>query len=226
MTKRDSDGKEQNVREKLWERKPLASKVPVVTYLLILANALVFFYMTKLPEQAYEDFIYRYGLISTSIMQGEQLSTLITSMFLHADIIHLVLNMLFLLISGGECERAMGSSRFLAFYIVSGLGSGLFHVYMRSTSTIPAIGASGAIFGVLAAFAILFPFRMVISFVGFIPLPLPAIVFVLLSVWLETVYVLTGVNPHVAHEAHIGGFLTGFFLTLLFGPSRREAEEA
>lgn len=97
---------------------------------------------------------------------------------------------------------------------------------MNRALTIPAIGASGAIFGVLAAFAILFPFRMVISFVGFIPVPLPAIVFVLLSVWLATVYVITGANPHIAHTAHIGGFLAGFFLTLLFGPSKREAEEA
>jgi len=204
----------------------LASRVPVVTYLLIIANVMVFYYMMGLPDTVYEDFIYRYGLVPASIMQGEQLPTLITSMFLHGSILHLVLNMLFLLIAGSGCERAMGSSRFLAFYVISGVGSGLFHAYMNSTSSIPAIGASGAIFGVLAAFAILFPFRMVISFVGFIPIPLPAIVFVLLSVLLETVYVSTGVNPHIAHEAHIGGFLTGFFLTLLFGPSRREAEEA
>jgi len=204
----------------------LASRVPVVTYLLIIANVMVFYYMMGLPDTVYEDFIYRYGLVPASIMQGEQLPTLITSMFLHGSILHLVLNMLFLLIAGSGCERAMGSSRFLAFYVISGVGSGLFYIYLRSTSTDPAIGASGAIFGVLAAFAILFPFRMVISFVGFIPIPLPAIVFVLLSVWLETVYVFTGGNPYVAHEAHIGGFLAGFFLTLLFGPSRREAEEA
>jgi len=204
----------------------LASRVPVVTYLLILANVLVFYYMMGLPELACFDFIHKYGLVPASIMQGEQLPTLITSMFLHGSILHLVLNMLFLLVSGAECERAMGNSRFLAFYMISGIGSGLFHTYMNSASAIPTIGASGAIFGVLAAFAILFPFKMVISFIGFIPIPLPAIVFVLLSVWLETVYVFTGANPNVAHEAHIGGFLVGFFLILLFRPSRREAEEA
>jgi len=203
----------------------LASRVPVVTYLLIIANVMVFFYMMGLPSTVYEDYIYRYGLVPASIMQGERLPTLITSMFLHLDLIHLFSNMLFLLISGNECERAMGSSRFLAFYILSGIGSGLFHTYMNSASSIPAIGASGAIFGVLATFAILFPFRTVISFVGFIPIPLPAIVFVLLTVLLETVYVFTGGNPHVAYTAHIGGFLAGFFLTLLFGPSKREAEE-
>jgi len=187
---------------------------------------MVFFYTMRLPDAVCEDFfIDRYGLVPTNIMQGEQLPTLITSTFLHFDLIHLFSNMLLLLIAGSESERAMGSSRFLVFYIISGLGSGLFHTYMNSTSPIPAIGASGAIFGVLAAFAILFPFKLVISFVGFIPIPLPAIVFVLLSVWLETVYVFTGANPHVAHTAHIGGFFAGFFMTLLFGPSKREAEK-
>ena len=203
----------------------MASKAPVVTYIMIIANVIVFFYMMRLSGPAYEIFVNKYGLVPDSIMQGEQLPTLITSMFLHGSISHLILNMLVLLVSGDGCERAMGSSRFLAFYIICGVGSGLFHAYINSTSTTPAIGASGAIFGVLAAFAILFPFRLVISFVGFIPIPLPAIVFVGISVWLATVYVITGANPHIAHTAHIGGFLAGFFLTLLFGPSKREAEE-
>ncbi len=197
-----------------------------MTYLVILANVVVFLYMMGLPESAYISFINKYGLVPASIMQGERLPTIITSMFLHGSILHLILNMLFFLISGGECERAMGSSRFLAFYIISGISAGLFHTYMNSTSSTSTIGASGAIFGVLAAFAILFPFRMIISLVGFIPVPLPAIVFVALSVWLETVYVFTGGNPHVAHTAHIGGFLAGFFLTLLFGPSKRDVEKA
>jgi membrane associated rhomboid family serine protease len=204
----------------------LRSRVPVVTYLLILANVMVFLYMMSLPELDFINFINKYGLVPESIMQGERLPTLITSMFIHFDLIHLFSNMLFLFIAGDECERAMGNSKFLAFYIISGVGSGLFHTYMNSMSSIPAIGASGAIFGVLAAFAILFPFRMVISFVGFIPVPLPAIFFVVLTVGLETFYVFTGVNPHVAHTAHIGGFLLGVFFTLLFGPSKREAEEA
>lgn len=203
----------------------LASKVPFVTYLLILTNVIVFFYMIGLNESDFIAFVNEYGLIPESIMQGERLPTLITSTFIHFDLIHLVSNMIFLLIAGDECERAMGSLRFLAFYLVSGVGAGLFHAYMNSTSSIPTIGASGAIFSVLAAFAILFPFKLVISFVGFIPVPLPAIFFVVLSVGLETYYVYTGANPHVAHTAHIGGFLVGVFLTLLFGPSKREKEE-
>ena len=203
----------------------MGAKVPSITYLLIAANALMFFYMFGLSESALKAFIDEYGLIPTLIVQRENLYTLVTSMFLHGGLMHLVFNMLFLLIAGDSCERAMGHSRFLAFYLIAGVFSGLFYVYMNTAPSMTAIGASGAIFGVLAAFAILFPFRLVISFVGFIPVPLPAIIFVLLSVLLETVYVMTGVNPHVAHTAHIGGFLAGVFLTLLFGPSKYETEE-
>ena len=203
----------------------MEAKVPSITYLLIAANALIFFYMFGLSESALDAFIGKYGLIPTLIVQRENLYTLVTSMFLHGGLDHLVLNMLFLLIAGDGCERAMGHVRFLAFYLIAGVFSGLFYVYMDTTSSTIAIGASGAIFGILAAFAILFPFRMVISFVGIIPVPLPAIIFVILSVWLETVYVLTDVNPHIAHTAHIGGFLAGVFLTLLFRPSKPEEEE-
>jgi len=181
--------------------------------------------MFRLSEPALVEVIGKYGLTPNLIMEGENLYTLVTSMFLHFDFIHLFSNMIFLLIAGDSCERAMGHLRFLAFYLIAGVFSGLFYVYMNPVSNMPAIGASGAVFGVLAAFAILFPFRMVISFVGFIPIPLPAIIFVLLSVWLETYYVTTGMNPHIAHTAHIGGFLAGVFLTLLFGPSKYETED-
>lgn len=200
--------------------------------MLIAANVLVFLpYLLTITEilpfspDFYEDLVFEYGLIPADVAQGKNLYTLITSMFLHGGLVHLVLNMLFLLIAGADCERAMGHSRFSAFYLIAGVFAGVFHVYLNSGSTTPTIGASGAIFGVLAAFAILFPFRMVISFVGLIPLPLPAIIFVFLSILLETFYVMTGTNPHIAHTAHIGGFLAGVFLTLLFGPSRREVDE-
>jgi len=202
----------------------LASKVAVVTYLLIAVNIVVFLVQLSNPSY-YKDFIENYGLVPVDIMEGKNLFTLVTSMFLHADFIHIGMNMLFLLITGDGCERAMGSSRFLVFYLACGVLSGLFHVYLNSTSSIPTIGASGAIFGVLAAFAILFPFRWLISLFGLIPVPIPAIIFAFLMVLIETAYAASGEVPNVAHTAHIGGFLAGVFLTLLFGPKKREIEE-
>jgi len=202
----------------------LASKVAVVTYSLIAVNILVF-YMEFSDPIYYYYLIENYGLIPVHVMEGRNLFTLVTSLFLHADFIHLGLNMLFLLIAGDGCERAMGSSRFLVFYLACGVFSGLFHAYFNSASDIPTIGASGAIFGVLAAFAILFPFRWLIILFGLIPVPIPAIIFVFLTVLIETAYVASGVVENIAHTAHIGGFLAGVFLTLLFGPRKHEVEE-
>jgi len=199
----------------------LASKIAGVTYLLIGANIIIFF--LTLSDQTY--YFGNYGLIPVQIIEGKSLFTLVTSMFLHVNIFHLGMNMLFLLITGDGCERAMGSSRFLVFYLACGVLSGLFHIYMNQTSSDPTIGASGAIFGVLAAFAILFPFRWLITLFGLIPIPIPAIIFAFLMVLVETAYVASGGVPNVAHTAHVGGFLAGVFLTLLFGPRKREIEE-
>jgi len=200
----------------------LASKVSGITYLLITINLLVYFLEIQNPGY----YIVNYGLVPASIVHGKNLHTLLTSMFLHGGITHLVLNMLVFFFFGDDCERAIGSSRFLAFYLVTGVFAGLFHSYLNSTSQDPTIGASGAIFGVLAAYAVLFPFRRVIAFFGFIPIPLPAILFVFLLVFMETTYVISGGLPYVAHTAHLGGFISGVFLALLFGPKKGIMEES
>jgi len=187
-------------------------------------NIMVFLVQLSDPSY-YDDFIENYGLVPVDIMESRNFFTLVTSLFLHANLLHLGMNMLFLLITGDGCERAMGSSRFLVFYLACGVLSGLFHAYLNSTSSIPTIGASGAIFGVLAAFAILFPFRWIISLFGLIPVPIPAIIFVFLTVLIETAYVASGVAENIAHTAHVGGFLAGVFLTLLFGPRKHEIEK-
>ena len=202
----------------------MASKVAVATYLLIVVNIMVFFVQLSDPSY-YNSLIDNYGLVPVNIMEGKNLFTLVTSMFLHADFLHIGLNMLFLLITGDGCERAMGNSRFLVFYLACGVLSGLFHVYLNQTSSDPCIGASGAIFGVLAAFAILFPFRWLITLFGLIPVPVPAIVFVFLTVLTQTAYIVSGGAPNISYEAHVGGFLAGVFLTLLFGPRKSEIEE-
>lgn len=214
------------VRSYLKEDAALASKIAGVTYLLIAANIMIF--LLTLSDQGYyinEYYVDKYGLIPAQIMKRKSLFTLVTSMFLHANLLHLGMNMLFLLITGDGCERAMGSSRFLVFYLICGVLSGLFHVYMNEMSSVPTIGASGAIFGVLAAFAILFPFRWLISLFGLIPVPIPAIIFAFLTILIETAYVASGEVPNVAHEAHLGGFLAGVFLTLLFEPKKGDIEE-
>jgi membrane associated rhomboid family serine protease len=202
----------------------LGSKIAVFLYLIIAVNILVFLQSITSPE-AYNQLIETSSLVPEQIMKGKNLWTLVTSMFLHADIIHIALNMFFLLLSGDLVERELGNFRFLGLYLACGVIAGLFHSYLNSASTVPAIGASGAIFGVLAALAILFPFRWLLKLFGFIPIPMPAIIFVFVTILTETAYVSSGIVENVAHTAHVGGFLAGVFLTLLFVPKKRTEKE-
>jgi membrane associated rhomboid family serine protease len=202
----------------------MGSRIAAFLYLIIAVNILVFLQSIIHPE-SYNQLIQTYGLVPAEVMKGENLLSLVTSMFLHANILHLGLNMFFLLVSGDAVERELGNFRFLILYLAFGIIAGLFHSYLNSSSTIPTIGASGAIFGVLAAFAILFPFRWLFKLFGFIPIPMPAIIFVFITILTETAYVYAGTVENVAHTAHVGGFLAGVFLTLLFIPKKSEAKE-
>lgn len=198
----------------------LTTKTVVFTYLLVLVNLLVFIYGLSEPE-SYNWLVTNYGLVPAQIVNGQNIPSLIVSMFLHADLLHVGMNMLFLFLSGDAIEREIGNFRFLGLYFVCGIIAGLFHSFMNSTLTIPAIGASGAIFGILAAVAIIFPFRWFLQLFGFIPIPLPAILFVFITMASETAYVSSGVIENVAHTAHVGGFLAGVFITLLIIPKKR-----
>jgi membrane associated rhomboid family serine protease len=196
----------------------------VFTYLIVIANTLIFLGNLVEPER-YVQLVTNYGLVPAQIVNGQNLLSLVTSMFLHADILHLGMNMLFLLLSGDAVEREIGNFKFLGLYLIFGVIAGLFHTFLNASSAIPTIGASGAIFGVLAAFAILFPFRWLFTLFGFIPIPLPAVIFVFITILTETAYVASGTVENVAHTAHVGGFLAGFFLTLLLIPKRKAEKE-
>jgi membrane associated rhomboid family serine protease len=202
----------------------LSSKIAIFSYLIIAVNVIVFIRSITNPE-SYSMLVTNYGLVPAQIMGGNNLVSLVTSMFLHADVIHLGLNMIFLLLSGDAVERELGNLKFLGLYLACGIIAGIFHAYLNISSTIPTIGASGAIFGILAAFAILFPFRWVLKLFGFIPLPLPAILFVFITILTETAYVASGITENIAHTAHVGGFLAGFFLTLTIIPKKRNMTE-
>jgi len=120
------------------------------------------------------------------------------------------MNMYALFIFGPECEQVFGHKKFIALYFISGLtGAGL-HILLTPRGDIPAVGASGAIFGVMAAYATLYPHRRlgVFFFVGFIILPAWALLF--FFAFLELIYFLTAVLDSIAHTAHLGGMIGGF----------------
>lgn len=211
------------------ENKSLTS--PHVTRILIILNVVVFF-AYWLPDVLGYSFgnlasaIDHYGLVPNAVLHPRNfssISTFFTSMFLHADLLHLGGNMLFLYIFGDNIEDAFGHTRFLIFYIVAGLIASLAHIgsllYFMDWQglQIVTIGASGAISGVLGAYLILYPRARILTlvFLGWVWIvPIPAVVF--LGVWFAFQFLYGTLVPllgGVAYWAHIGGFVVG----VLFG---------
>jgi membrane associated rhomboid family serine protease len=141
--------------------------------------------------------------------------TLLTYQFLHGDILHLLSNMLFLWVFGDNVEDAMGHFKYLVFYIVCGIVGGLAHAFMVPASTLPLIGASGAVAGVIAAYLLLHPrVRVWVLAFRFIPLRISAAW--VLGVWVVTQFVMIAIAPsdQVAWWAHVGGMVAGAVLVL------------
>jgi membrane associated rhomboid family serine protease len=200
---------------------------PVVTTLLIVACALVFFFELSLDEYSRDYFINRYGVVPAHLRPV----TLITSMFLHGGWSHIVGNMLFLWAFGKSLEDAMGHSKFLAFYVICGVVAGISHVAINSFTTLPTVGASGAIAGVMGAYLVKFPrakiHTLVFLFFFVTMTDIPA-AFILLYWFLTQLFSEYGSIAHtqvstggVAYAAHIGGFITGMILVQFMGARTR-----
>jgi membrane associated rhomboid family serine protease len=194
---------------------------PFVNVMLIAANVLVFFYQVTLSPAAAKAFVLANATVPARIpafLAGYEpanvaLYPLLSSMFLHGGLMHLLGNMLFLYIFGDNVEDAFGHIGYLFFYILCGIGSGLIHVLFNWHSAIPALGASGAISGVMGAYAVMFPSHRILTFFFIFLIPVPAIL--ILGYWFALQFV-AGINGlgmatagGVAWWAHIGGFLMG-----------------
>jgi membrane associated rhomboid family serine protease len=149
-------------------------------------------------------------------LQVPEFLTLVTYQFLHSDILHLLSNMLFLWVFGDNVEDAMGHLRFLVFYLLSGIAGGLAHAWALPHSTLPLIGASGAVAGVIAAYLILHP-RVRVWVLAFRIIPLRIRAAWVLGVWVVTQLVMIAIAPfdQVAWFAHVGGMAAGAILVLV-----------
>lgn len=204
------------------------ARVPLLTYALIAVNALAFLAEALVGQ---DSAIERLGLVPLRIIKGKALYTLVTSMFLHADFLHILFNMWALFIFGRDLEMILGRARYALLYFASGLAAGLsycFYSYYLSplpfAPLIPAIGASGAIFGVMAAFMLFFPKRPLALFVFFFPLVAPAYAIILFMALVQTLEALALPFSPIAYTAHLGGFALGLLLGALFrAEAKREA---
>ena len=200
--------------------------VPIVTYLLIALNVLFFF----VELSGGEPFIERWSVVPRRLTQnpGSDFITVFTSMFMHGGWLHLGGNMLYLWIFGDNVEDRFGHAKFALFYLLCGIAATFAQVVVSAGSTIPNLGASGAIAGVLAAYIILFPRGQVKVLMGRGVVPMPALVVIGLWIVLQFVNGVGSITQSaetggVAYMAHIGGFVAGLVLTFLFRGSRSTA---
>ncbi|MBC8186135.1 rhomboid family intramembrane serine protease [candidate division KSB1 bacterium] len=212
---------------------------PYVTILLIIFNGLVFLFEMSLGEYL-EDFISIFGIIPANYFSQASQNGLgiitsffpfFTSIFLHGGWFHVIWNIWYLWIFGDNVEDHFGHSKFLLFYIVCGILAGLAHVYMNPESSVPTIGASGAIAGVMGAYIFLYPRARVLTlipiFLIFPILHIPAYIF--LGFWFLIQFLsgfaslnISGDFGGVAWWAHIGGFVAGLLTVILIFPRKRK----
>ncbi len=219
-------------------------RTPVVTYLIIAASAFVFFFVQPHSPDAGERFLYAEAAIPCEVVTGQPLSideirtgrctsaperpvfpdkpvfwAIIASIFFHGSVAHLLGNLWVLWIFGNNVEDAFGHLGYLLFYLGTGVVAAFGHILLNPGSTVPVVGASGAIAGVMGAYLILFPAAEVVTIIPpffFLPFTLPAAVF--LIIWFAGQFLLAGTATSIAWEAHVAGFLGGMAVAI---PYRR-----
>jgi membrane associated rhomboid family serine protease len=207
------------------------SREPVVVWAIIALNAAAFLYQLGLSQQELQAFLYEHALVpiryfsprwayEVGLSPGD-FTPFLTNTFLHGGFLHIILNMWTLWILGPALEDRLGAARFAVLYLLSGIAASAAHAVFNAHSTVPVLGASGAIAGIIAAYAVRFPFALVRVLVPILFIPLffdvPAMAFA--GIWFF-VQVLQGASElfspfagaGIAWWAHIGGFLAGLAL--------------
>ncbi|HEX9860985.1 MAG TPA: rhomboid family intramembrane serine protease [Nitrospirota bacterium] len=214
-----------------------AKTVPYVTVGLIATNLFVFSYMLMLGDRGSDAFVMEYSVVPARLfpdISGMNLAGLVTpfsSMFMHGGFLHIAGNMLYLWIFGDNIEDALGHFGYLVFYLGCGVAAVMLHSLMNPGSTLPMLGASGAVAGVLGAYMVLYPKARVWTVLFFVffwqVVKLPAVLVIGLWILLQ---VLSGVGTlgsetggGVAWFAHIGGFIAGLVLLAVMGGRKKRA---
>lgn len=205
---------------------------PFVTIGIIAVNTLVFF-LQVLSGGDGRQIVYAYGAIPyniatlTSVQPLHPALTLFTSMFMHGGLFHIAGNMLYLWIFGNNIEDRLGHVRFVFFYLFCGIAAALAHILTDPGSTVPMIGASGAISGVLGAYLLLFPYARIhtIIFLGFFVQSIKVPALIVIGFW-AIIQVVSGLSAQGLHQggiawfAHVGGFIAGLVTIKLWQPRR------
>ena len=220
--------------------------VPIVTWLIVGLNCLVFFIEVSLPQEELQRLIYLFGIVPARYTDPDWAARVgfpvgsywpfLTSMFLHGGWMHLIGNMWTLAVFGRNMEDEMGPARFAVFYLLCGIAAGVVHTIINTHSTVPAIGASGAIAGVMGAYLVRFPYSRVVVMIPilFFPFFFDFLAVFYLGYWF-LLQLLSGTfaiahaysDSGIAFWAHVGGFVAGMVWLPLFltaRPRRRHCQ--
>jgi membrane associated rhomboid family serine protease len=201
---------------------------PIINWSIIATSVLVFIWQSSAGEAHFISTLFNYGFVPARILSAEGYQTFLTSIFLHGGWSHLLGNMLFLAIFGDNIEDCCGHLRYLAFYLATGVAASAFWMLTAWGSNFPAVGASGAISGVLGAYFILYPNAKIRTLIGvglFMRIiRVPA--YMMIGLWFLYQLLLASfpLNTGVAYTAHIGGFLAGMALSRVIRPKLRRRQ--
>lgn len=205
------------MNQTIYRRRP-ASSLPTVIFSLLIANGVVYALQQLNPEFMFINFALWPATDSRSPFALWQL---LTYGFLHGSPMHIFFNMFALWMFGRDLENTMGSQRFLVYFLVCVVGAGFIQLLVAAWQggLYPTVGASGGVFGILLAYGLTFPNRIVVPL--FPPIPMRAITFVFLFGLLELYLGVSGGAPGVANFAHLGGMLFGFLMLRYWRQRRR-----
>lgn len=216
-----------------------ARNFPFVNYSLLLLNVIFFLFEVSMPEEVLNEFIKTYGFVPRRFLEQfgiDQIFTIFSAMFMHGGWLHLLSNMWALHIFGDNVEDKMGHISYFVFYIICGIVAAATQIFVLPDATLPTIGASGALAGVLGGYLLLFPTARIITFIPIFIIPyfieVPAVLF--LGIWFFTQFFtglgaldaspLAAESGGVAWWAHVGGFLAGMLLVKVFTAKKRHRE--
>lgn len=212
---------------------------PLVTWVIVAVNVVIFLFVQPQESRRAEEFAYRHAAIACELTTGDPLDyreirtgtcianplgdapfpekhvwlAAVASLFLHAGVAHILFNMWSMWIFGNNVEEAFGHVGFALFYLAAGLAATAGFVLFEPETTVPLVGASGAIAGVMGAYIVLFPRHLILTVILFRVVAIPAILF--LGLWFGSQFLMAGAETSIAWQAHVAGFAFGVVVAVV-----------
>ncbi len=200
------------------EKVTVESKKPsmMVTNLLLITTVSIQLYLYILGSSKALGLYETYSLVPVKLFGGVNVDSIVTYMFLHGNLVHLLVNSVALYGAGSIVERDIGHAKYLLVFVASGVTAGLVHCILNPSSEIPLVGSSGAIFGIIAILFLLMPFKITFTLI----VPLPSVILGIMLILVELSAFWMANDFGIAHDAHIAGFVTGGICAFLIDKKR------